>query len=112
MIGRRLPDTLFGLLPDSIQPGDYWKYLSCQNPTESMDCGDEHHATGNLTRTVWGYMPPSGDGVGTLRMHTVREQDDGTISVRSGDGSSNSILHTRGDKTWHGYIEHGAWSEC
>jgi hypothetical protein len=42
----------------------------------------------------------------------VREEDDGTISVRPGDGSSNSILLSGAfGKTWHGYIEHGEWSK-
>lgn len=69
---------------------------------------------GNLTKTVWGYTSPDGNGLGTLAIHTVREEEDGTISVRPGDGSSNSILHKGGGtgKVWHGYIEHGVWSEC
>lgn len=48
--------------------------------------------------------------IGNLELHTVREHEDGTISVRPGDGSSNSILisGSRGRK-WHGYIEHGIW---
>jgi hypothetical protein len=47
-----------------------------------------------------------------LSIHTVREEDDGTISVRPGDGSSNSILiKYRAEPTWwHGYIEHGVWN--
>lgn len=112
--GRRLPDTRFGELPeslDNIQPGDYWKYLDAEgNPQKPYS--NEPLAAGNLTQTVWGYMSPDGNGIGTLMIHTVREEDDGTISVRSGDGSSNSILHGGGKprKEWHGYIEHGQWN--
>jgi hypothetical protein len=42
----------------------------------------------------------------------VREHEDGTISVLPGDGSSNSILVSRRDKSWHGYIRHGVFEEC
>lgn len=112
MKGRRLPDTVFGELPDDIQPGDFWKYLDRSDPSKPMDCGDRRAQNGNLTRTVWGHMAPTGS-IGTLMSHTVREEEDGSISVRPGDGSSNSILHTSPeDKTWHGYIEKGVWTEC
>jgi hypothetical protein len=48
-----------------------------------------------------------------LRAHTVREHDDGTISVRPGDGSSNSILVTRRpEESWHGYVDHNDWQPC
>lgn len=106
-MGRRLPDTTFGELPDDLQPGDYWKYLDRQHPTLPMIVTEQ----GNLTGTVWGFYSPDGNGIGTLRRHTVREEDDGTISVRPGDGSSNSILHSGGaqEMSWHGYIEHGVW---
>lgn len=104
MKGRRLCDTSINSLPDDIQPGDYWKITD-------LDLGESHPT--NLTRTVWGFYSPDGNGVAHLLGHTVREEDDGTISVRPGDGSSNSILHTGGNKgqTWHGYIEHGEWRE-
>jgi hypothetical protein len=57
-------------------------------------------------------MSPDGNGMGTLMIHTVRENDDGTITVAAGDGSSNSILHGGGaqNKEWHGYIDHGVWN--
>ncbi len=55
----------------------------------------------------------TGYGIGNLTKHTIREEDDGTISVRPGDGSSNSILITGAHgRTWHGYIERGVWNEC
>ena len=111
MKGRRLPDTRFGDLPDDLQPGDYWKYLT----SAGMPMVPGYMGEGtNLTNTMWGYYSPDGNGIGTLTAHTVREETDGTISVRPGDGSSNSILHSGGaqHKTWHGYIEHGEWKEC
>lgn len=112
MKGRRLEDTIFGRLPDDIQPGDYWKYLDRRDPTKSQDCGESYYEGGNLTRTVWGFMAPI-NGIGSLMAHTVREEEDGTISVRPGDGSSNSILHsTSKGATWHGYISYGVWEEC
>lgn len=106
-IGRRLPDTIWGELPpmDDILPGDYWKYVTAEG--EDVITADSP-ASGNLTGTVWGICVPGGNGIGTLRLHTVREHDDGTISVRPDDGSSNSIL--QGD--WHGYIDHGVWEAC
>ena len=71
-------------------------------------------AAGNLTDGVWGYYSPDGNGIGTMAAHTVREHDDGTISVLPGDGSSNSIFHQGGNpnRTWHGYIFSGEWRPC
>jgi hypothetical protein len=101
MQGRHLPDVPWGSLPSDLQPGDYWKCTG-------FDLGEMYST--NLTRTIWQFFSPDGNGIGTLMSHTVREEDDGTISVRPGDGSSNSILHKGSrDVTWHGYIDHGFW---
>lgn len=109
--GRRLPDTVFGKLPDNVQPGDYWKYLDESGKPMKPISKHPGQLKGNLTKTVWGYFSPDGNGVGTLMIHTVREEEDGTISVRPGDGSSNSILHKgAGATNWHGYVEHGTWN--
>lgn len=102
MRGRRRPDAHVGELPDDIQPGDYWRALiewRGQEPT-------------NLTGLCYYIVAPeSGFGIALLTKHTIREEEDGTIRVRPGDGSSNSILvHGANGKTWHGYIEHGVWS--
>lgn len=116
VIGRRLPDTLFGKIPEGIQPGDIWKCLG--NDGEPMSA--RAHADGadesspvhqNLTDTVWQFYSPDGNGIGTLVYHTVREHVNGTVSVIPGDGSSNSILHKGGnpEKSWHGYIDHNTW---
>lgn len=110
--GRRLPDTKWDELPvlyDDLQEGDIWKELDNEgSPVVVSD-----HPS-NLTQTAWMGMAP-GRFLVNLRAHTVREHDDGTISVRPGDGSSNSILVTRGSDggpSWHGYIEHNVWTEC
>ena len=110
MKGRRRPDTRRGDLPDDIQAGDYWRVLT-------RDTGEPVtviNAPTNLTGTVWmvaAPMPSGSFGVGNLTNHTVREEDDGTISVRPGDGSSNSILIKGANgQEYHGYIEHGVWS--
>lgn len=116
MKGRRLPDVVFGALPQDVelQPGDYWKYLDRETgePLKPIADFPGEGANSNLTGTCWGYYSPDGNGIGTLMRHTVREEADGTISVRAGDGSSNSIKHSGGaqHKTWHGYIEHGEWN--
>lgn len=120
MQGKRLEDVVFGDLPKGCEkPGTYWKYLSRKSEGQPMQIAEvDWNATpeaiaGNLTGTVWGYHSPDGGGLGILAIHTVREEEDGTISVRAGDGSSNSILHHgSGDRTWHGYIEHGVWNPC
>lgn len=106
MKGRRLADTEFGELPcslDEIQPGDYWLYL---RDGALMNVQRE----GNLTGLAAGIVTPTG-AHGTLMSHTIRVEDDGTISVRAGDGSSNSIEVSSSDASvyWHGYIEHGEW---
>lgn len=49
------------------------------------------------------------DGMGfhcNLSNHTIVEHEDGTITV------SPSILITRYDGTWHGFLERGVWREC
>ncbi len=94
-----------GELPEDPQPGDYWRCL--RSDGSPCKVGSEK---GNLTGGVWGIYPPRG-GIGHLIHHTVREHEDGTISVRPGDGSSNSIL-VSGSGDWHGYIERGVWQEC
>lgn len=113
MLGRRRPDLPDGELPADLKPGDYWKIL---DPTG----GPKHSANPeNLTGTCWHIVVPMdpgdfgrGYGLGRLENHTVREHDDGTISVRPGDGSSNSILVTgHHDQRWHGYIDHGEFAE-
>lgn len=112
MKGRRRDPVDFGTFPDDLQPGDYWRYLTDGKPmtTEHYDQGRD--TSSNLTGRVYGYSSPDGGGLGTLVLHTIREHRDGTISVRPGDGSSNSILHDNGrGKIWHGYIEHGEWRE-
>lgn len=108
MTGRRLPDVAAGFIADDFRAGDYWKLVNKDGtPIRSAE-------PSNLTGTCWMVAAPMSYGyaLGTLTRHTVREHDDGTISVRSGDGSSNSILITgHGGEQWHGYIEHGVWSQ-
>lgn len=107
--GRRLPDALYAEVPEDARPGDYWRYRSRKTGEPVVSAGSP--GNGNLTGGVWGIVAPSG-AYGTLARHTVREHEDGTVSVRPGDGSSNSILVTGGDgSVWHGYIEHGVWRE-
>ncbi len=109
--GRRRPDTPKSNLPDDVQPGDYWKILNAD--------GTEKRSTtpSNLTGTCWHIAVPLGRGedsyaLGNLINHTVREHEDGTISVLPGDGSSNSILVRRGERSWHGYVRNGVLEEC
>lgn len=106
--GRRRPDTPLGCLPDDLQLGDYWK---CTRPSDGLpvivkDCPS------NLTNMQWFiYGPKAGLGCATIPHHTVREEDDGTASIRPGDGSSNSVVVTDGKELWHGYLDHGVWKE-
>lgn len=111
-VGRRRPDTIEGDLPENIQPGDYWKILAADGtPKQST-------AASNLTKTCWHVAVPLGVGdeaysLGNLVQHTVREHEDGTISVLPGDGSSNSILvRRRKNESWHGYIRRGVFEAC
>lgn len=110
MRGRRRPDLPIGTLPDDIQPGDYWKVI------DSSGAPAKVVRPTNLTGEVWHIAAPIGENgwsLGRLELHTVREHEDGTISVRPGDGSSNSILVTGArNRFWHGYIEHGVWRDC
>lgn len=115
MQGRRRPDLAFAEIHDDLKPGDYWKILD--TGTGEPRAPDPPQPE-NLTGTCWYVVVPLDDGDGTgyglgrLEAHTVREEDDDTISVRPNDGSSNSILITGAHgKSWHGYIEHGVWNE-
>lgn len=105
----RLPDTEEGNLPDGFdQPGAYWKILRGKQPKIVRH-------DGKLTEECWRITVPMGYGyaIANLDHHTVREHDDGTISVRPDDGSSNSILVTgHHGEQWHGYIDHGVLQEC
>lgn len=67
-----------------LKPGDY-----------GIEPYDQHW----MARTPNGFT-------GDLSNHKVTEHDDGTITV------SPSILVTRGEKSWHGYLEKGVWREC
>lgn len=102
----RLPDLHEGKLPPEMSVGDYWKILDDDgNPITRTH-------SGKLTESCWRAVVPIGDedgyAIANLDNHTVREHEDGTISVRPNDGSSNSILVTGlHGKQWHGYIEHG-----
>jgi hypothetical protein len=98
-----------GKFPRGIRAGDYWRAINSE--TGEPLTVDE---PGNLTGSVWWVAAPMGSGgfgLGRLTKHTVREESDGTISVRPGDGSSNSILMTGANGQFHGYIEHGVWSD-
>ena len=106
--GRRRDDLPLDDLPDDIQPGDYWKCLVADGsrPVEVTD------RPSNLTGGMWMFMAPNGCGIGSLRAHTVRENDDGTATIAPGDGSSNSVLiNGSGARSWHGYLERGVWRE-
>lgn len=107
--GRRREDVRFGELPQDLLPGDYWKYLdrSTGDPMTAQDAPE------NLTGGVWGFYAPNGCGIGLLMKHTVREHDDRTISIRPGDGSSNSVKIETGlnGPSWHGYVDHGVWDD-
>jgi hypothetical protein len=124
--GRHRGDVRYGDLPDDLRLGDIWRYvgedgspLSARGHANGADPQAPVH--GNLTDEMWGYVvpmtSPSGSpGIGTLVLHTVRTEDDGTVSIRPGDGSSNSVLHTsrwKGEeRQWHGYVEHCVWTPC
>jgi hypothetical protein len=111
MRGRRLPDTPYDELPDDVQPGDYWKLTRNGEPWLSNE-------PSNLTRTSWMICTPNGL-IGTLRNHTVREHQGGTITIAPGDGSSNSVMVSgtpygpgaQAVTEWHGYIYDGVWQQ-
>lgn len=100
LIGRRLPDWEFSGASNAppMEPGDYLKVLNNPFPTGPT----------NLTGETWYVVTPNGLH-GNLSNHTVRENEDGTISVKPNDGSSNSILVRHGTNSWHGYITNGLW---
>jgi hypothetical protein len=112
VLGRRREDCKEGDLPVDLKTGDYWKILNEDGSPKLVSY------SGKLTETCWHVIVPMDyDGVGfaiaNLVNHTVREHEDGTISVLPNDGSSNSILVTgHHGKQWHGYIYNGELKEC
>ena len=101
--GRRLPDVSLRdhyKVMAAMQPGDFVRITDYPGPLPDS----------NLTGETWFVMTPNGLP-GNLGAHTVREEDDGSITVKPGDGSSNSILVSGGSngETWHGYITRGLW---
>lgn len=114
IMGRHLPGARLGELPlplDELQPGDIWKYLSWDGTPVSARGMYGEKVNGNLEDTMWGFKSPDGNGIGTLAQHTVRENEDGTVSILPGDGTSNSVLHSGGpdNMTWHGYVYNNEW---
>lgn len=104
MKGQRLPDLEFRVNYKMAgdPPGSFRKITGYPK---------DYLGATNLSGELWFVTTPNGL-VGNLANHTVREEADGSISVRPGDGSSNSILvHGAMGKSWHGYIESGVWSE-
>jgi hypothetical protein len=102
--GRRLSDRATYNF-DEMAEGDIFKVLLPSGEP------DRSKSPTNLTGFVWCFKAPGG-AIGFLTKHTVREHDDGTVSVRQGDGSSNSILIQNPNyPTWHGYIDHNEWKE-
>jgi hypothetical protein len=97
MKGRRLPDLQMGQIHNhgDIQAGDYWKVTDEGEPLISTE-------PTNLTGTIWYLAAPMSYGfaLGRITKHTVREHEDGTISV---------LMTGHHGEQWHGYIDHGAW---
>lgn len=131
MRGQLLPDAPIGEFPvdyDDLPKGSYWfvtvrrdhpeypRRLNVKDHPEDRrwwGSKDDPRYAGNLTGHVLGIITPDGR-YGMLSIHTVRDNEDGTVSVLPGDGSSNSILVSGGSQPgqWHGYIHEGEWREC
>ena len=85
MTGRRVPD---GTEPSEYQAGDYGRWKG----------------------EWWAQSPANAAGhsfLGCLRLHTVVEHDDGTISV-----TPSILIKQPTVGIYHGYLEHGTWTAC
>lgn len=106
-MGRRLEDRELGNEHLNPEIGDYWLVLDHDGTRLKANHPE------NLTGTCWYVTVPlhGKPQTGFLRLHTVRQEDDGSISVRPNDGSSNSILvkqkYAGVEDEWHGYVERG-----
>jgi hypothetical protein len=85
VIGRRVYDKQ----AHELQPGEYTLHSLDGEPT--WWCGRASRRPADDRQALSG--------------HQVAEHDDGTITV------SPSILTGRGERQWHGYLEHGVWRE-
>jgi hypothetical protein len=80
--GQRIYPGIANIDITDTKPGDYWKDTS----------------TG-----AWMVRCPVGE-LGNLGNHAVIEHTDGTITV-------SPSIRIVGEKTWHGYLNHGTWHE-
>jgi hypothetical protein len=104
MQGRRLPDTQWpDVLPAAgdLRDGDYWLCHGAPDCNEGFD----------------GCWYVCLYGAGGIPRHHVIEHEDGTITIPSEphpeEGHCNSLLIEAGPgRSWHGYIDRGAWRAC
>jgi len=82
VVGRRV----YNLQPHEMQPGDYGLW------------GDYW----------WVYPPKEHSGPGCLKLHTVVEHEDKTITVTPSILISEDMYM----KTWHGFLTKGEWNPC
>ncbi len=88
---------------DGIEPGDYWKHKDgtwgCAIPNPKIP---EY-------KSEYFILPVCG----SLKNHTVFENEDGTITVspsilNSTNWGPDKIYH----EIFHGYLENGIWRDC
>lgn len=95
MIGRRLPDSTDGVLPE-LQPGDYIKVLG--GPW-----------TERLVQPLWVVRTPNGCLCYLNEGHTFTEHDDGMLTVTPSIGC---FKDANGSFAYHGFLEHGVWRDA
>lgn len=90
--GRRLPDVRFG------EPSEGW------DQWEDRQAGDYMLVQSDGYRMLY-FVDPLGH-VGSVRTHTITENDDGTITVEP------SIAPRPDEDGWHGFLRAGVWSDA
>ena len=72
---------------------------------ENLALGDYYKLVYQDGHITWFANTPTG-WLGGLDNHEVVENEDGTITV-----SPSILVAAAGEKSWHGYLRQGEWSE-
>lgn len=104
LVGRRIPVTEDGKLPELEQPGDYCGPISgYTGPAEAIfflkpNARDEG-------------APPAARSIQHVAIppHSYVEEDDGTLTISSSISDRKASSPNGASDGWHGFLRRGVW---
>jgi hypothetical protein len=103
MQGRRLPDSVDGVLPQ-LEPGDYIQITGGAWYDERRRQFPD--------KPIWICSSPNGSVCSLNALHNFALHEDGTLTVAPSILISR-LYHENGEaksqELWHGYLERGVW---